>query len=122
MTPRRDTTSRLQCLCALAGFITTLAAGVVLARAAFSAPSPPELIIQAESMHPSSAGWVVEVVVVNQGDLAAAAVEIEGEASGERAGATLDYVPGGGEKKAGLVFATRDRPEPRLRILGWSSP
>ncbi|MGX1747973.1 hypothetical protein ACWIDZ_15715, partial [Brevundimonas sp. NPDC055311] len=62
------------------------------------------------------------VVVANQGDLAAAAVDIEGQVGGERSGASLDYVPGRGEKKASLVFSQADKPEPALRELGWSEP
>ncbi len=114
--------SRLQCACALAGFLITLGAAGVLARAAFSVPSPAALTIRSEAVRPSSGGWVVDVVVANQGDLAAAAVDIEGQAGGERSGASLDYVPGRGEKKASLVFSGPQKPNATLRVLGWSEP
>ncbi|WP_409019275.1 hypothetical protein [Brevundimonas vesicularis] len=118
----RKGVSRLQCVCALAGFLITLGAAGVLARAAFSVPSPAALTIRSEAVRPSSDGWVVDVVVANQGDLAAAAVDIEGQVGGERSGASLDYVPGRGEKKASLVFSQAGKPEPALRVLGWSEP
>jgi len=114
--------SRLQCACALIGLVITLGAASVLARAAFSVPSPAALTIRSEAVRPSSSGWVVDVVVSNHGDLAAAAVDIEGQVGSERSGASLDYVPGWGEKKASLVFSQADKPEPALRVLGWSEP
>lgn len=114
--------SRLQCVCALAGFLLTLGAATVLAQAAFSVPSPAALTIRNEVVRPSSGGWVVDVVVTNEGELAAAAVEIEGRAGSERSIVSLDYVPGRGEKKASLVFSLTDKPDPTLRVLGWSEP
>ena len=114
--------SRLQCACALAGFLITLGAAGVLARAAFSVPAPAALTIRSEAVRPSPGGWVVDVVVANQGDLAAAAVDIEGQVGGERSGASLDYVPGRGERKVSLVFSQADKPDPALRVLGWSEP
>ncbi|MNE75356.1 hypothetical protein D3C80_1715070 [compost metagenome] len=68
------------------------------------------------------AGWALEVKVLNNGDMTAAAVEIEGEADGEKSGATLDYVPGHGEKRATLVFSSEEKPRARVRITGWSDP
>jgi len=114
--------SRLQCACALAGLVITLCAAAVLARAAFSAPSPPALTITSEAVRRSSYGWVVEVVVANRGDLTAAAVDIEGQVGDERSGASLDYVPGHGGKKASLVFSGAEKPDPALRVRGWSAP
>lgn len=114
--------SRLQCACALIGLVLTLGAAGVLARATFLVPSPAALTIRSEAVRPSSDGWVVDVVVVNQGDLAAAAVDIEGQFGGERSSASLDYVPGRGEKKASMVFSQAHKPDPVLRVLGWSEP
>lgn len=114
--------SRLQSLCALLGGAITLAAVAILARAAFTELTPADLSVHYDAARPSASGWVVEVSVTNHGDLTAAAVDIEGDAGGRQATATLDYVPGHGSKKASLVFAGSDRPEPRLRVLGWSAP
>lgn len=114
--------SRLQCACALAGFLVTLATALILARAALSDPPPATLTIAAESFRPTGGGWVVDVVIVNHGGRAASSVDVEGQVGEQLAGATLDYVPGGGKKKASLVFTTPTRPDPALRVLGWSEP
>ncbi|WP_433950581.1 hypothetical protein [Brevundimonas bullata] len=116
------TLSRLQGLCALLGLIVTLAAIVVLARSAFAHQSPPDLSVRPEDPRPVASGWAVEVRVLNKGDMTAAAVEIEGEAEGERARASLDYVPGRGEKRATLVFSSNAKPQARVRVMGWSDP
>ncbi|WP_303717760.1 hypothetical protein [Brevundimonas naejangsanensis] len=114
--------SRLQACCAIAGLVVLLGAVAVLASAAFSKPSPADLTITRDDIRPSAGGWVVDIVVANHGDLAAAAVDIEGRSGDERSGVSLDYVPGRGEKKASLVFSGAQKPEPRLRVLGWSEP
>jgi len=114
--------SRLQALCAALGLMITLGAVVVLVRSVLLDQSPPDLTVQAEAFRRIESGWAVDVKVMNRGDQTAAAVEIEGEAAGGRVGATLDYVPGHGEKAAVLVFASDERPQPLLRIRGWSSP
>lgn len=114
--------SRVQACCAVAGAIVLLGAVAVLASAAFSKPSPANLTIRSDDVRASAGGWVVDVVVVNEGDLAAAAVDIEGQFGDERSNVSLDYVPGKGEKRASLVFSGAQKPEPRLRVLGWSEP
>lgn len=116
------TPSRLQGLCALVGLVVTLAAIVVLARSAFAHQSPPDLSVRPETPRPVASGWAVEVRVLNKGDMTAAAVEIEGEFEGERARASLDYVPGRGEKRATLVFSSSVKPQARVRVMGWSAP
>ena len=120
--PVRSNVTRLQCACALLGFLVTVFTVCVLARSAFSRMAPPNLSAHAVSMRHSTIGWIVEVTVTNQGDLTAAGVEIQGKAGSESVGTTLDYVPGHGAKKATLVFAVGERPEPQLRIAGWSEP
>lgn len=102
--------------------VVTLSAAFILAQAAFSTPAPATLNVRSEAVRRAPAGWVVDVVVANQGDLTAAAVDIEGRVGEERAAASLDYVPGRGETRASLVFPGPDRPEPSLRVLGWSEP
>ncbi len=118
----KKSVSRLQACCAIAGLVVLLGAVAVLASAAFSKPSPADLTITRDDIRPSAGGWVVDIVVANHGDLAAAAVDIEGRSGDERSGVSLDYVPGRGEKKASLVFSGAQKPEPRLRVLGWSEP
>lgn len=114
--------SRLQGLCALIGLAVILAVVGILSRAVVVEARPPDLIVQAESVRRASGGWVLDVTVVNRGDLTAAAVEVEGVSGDETAHATLDYVPGHGRKAAALVFSGDERPNAALRVLGWSSP
>ncbi len=114
--------SRLQGLCALLGLVVTLAAIVVLARSAFAPQTPPDLSVRTEAPRRVASGWAVEVRVLNKGDMTAAAVEIEGEAEGERARASLDYVPGRGEKRATMVFSSGAKPQAHVRVMGWSDP
>ncbi len=127
MTKSREEAARrglpwLQGLCALLGLIVTAAAIAVLARSAFSDQRPPDLAVIPEALRPVGTGWALEVRVVNGGDMTAAAVVLEGEANGETSGATLDYVPGRGEKRATLVFSSDEKPRARVRITGWSAP
>lgn len=114
--------SRLQGLCALIGLAVILAVVGILSRAVVVEARPPDLIVQAESVRRASGGWILDVTVVNRGDLTAAAVEVEGVSGDETAHATLDYVPGHGRKAAALVFSGDERPNAALRVLGWSSP
>lgn len=114
--------SRLQGLCALIGLAVILGVIGTLARAVVVEARPPDLIVQAESVRRGAGGWVMDVTVVNRGDLTAAAVEVEGVSGSETANATLDYVPGHGSKAAALVFTGDERPRAALRVLGWSSP
>lgn len=113
----------MQRACAVLGLVVTVATIVVLGRAAFADQRQPELSIEALAVRHSSAGWLVEVRVANNGDLTAAQVEIEGDAEGVLSGAVLDYVPGRGSKDAALIFPTLPSDaKPRLRIRGWSAP
>ena len=118
----REKLSWLQCVCALLGLVVTVAAIAVLARSAFADHRPPDLTVLPEALRPVEAGWALEVKVLNKGDMTAAAVEIEGEADGEKSGARLDYVPGRGEKRATLVFSSEEKPRARVRVTGWSDP
>lgn len=104
------------------GLAVILAVIGILSRAVVVETRPPDLIVQAESVRRGAGGWVLDVTVVNRGDLTAADVEVEGVNGDETANATLDYVPGHGSKAAALVFTGDERPRAALRVLGWSSP
>lgn len=104
------------------GLAVILAVIGILSRAVVVETRPPDLIVQAESVRRGAGGWVLDVTVVNRGDLTAADVEVEGVNGDETANATLDYVPGHGSKAAALVFTGDKRPRAALRVLGWSSP
>lgn len=74
--------------------MVTVAAVAVLARSAFADHRPPDLIVLLEALRPVGAGWALEVKVLNNGDMTAAAVEVEGEADGEKSRAKPDYARG----------------------------
>ena len=114
--------SRLQKVCALAGLVVTCGVVAILAASALSDASPPDLSIRVEAVRRGAEAWRVEARVTNEGDLTAAAVQIEGQTGAERAEAVLDYVPGHGSRTVTLVFGGHERPRPRLRGSGWSSP
>jgi uncharacterized protein (TIGR02588 family) len=89
---------------------------------------PAILAVRAERILPSPDGFVAELEVRNLSDSTAAAVEIEGvlrqgDAAVETSRATIDYVPGRGRQRAGLMF-TRDPAAFRLevRATGYQEP
>jgi uncharacterized protein (TIGR02588 family) len=92
-------------------------------------PSGPALIaLEQGPVERNGDGYVVTVVVTNEGATTAAAVEIEGVLSRggveiETASATLDYVPRFSHRSAGLYFDTDPRTvDLELRALGYAEP
>lgn len=73
--------------------------------------TPPDLVIQVDSVSRTTGGWRVEIIARNRGTTTAARVLVEGRLRGggepETAEVTIDYVPGRGERAAGMIF-TRD--------------
>ena len=71
-------------------------------------------------------GYVVDVVASNTGGETAAQVVIEGELIGgspEWREATIDYLPAGSERRAGLVFGADPRTHGlKLRAKGFVEP
>lgn len=111
------------------GLVLTLGLVGALALDALSAgDAPPDLRVSQTAVHERVGAYVVEVRVDNRGDRAAAAVEIEGEltldgAEPEVASVTLDYVPQGSTRQAGLVFSQNPRNgRLALRALGYVDP
>lgn len=89
---------------------------------------PAILAVRAERIVPMPGGFVAELEVRNRSDSTAAAVQIEGilrqgDEIVETSRATIDYVPGRGRQKAGLLF-TRDPAALRLdvRATGYQEP
>lgn len=89
--------------------------------------TPPDLVLQVQSVSRTSGGWLVEVRARNRGTTTAARVHVEGELRGggepETSEVVIDYVPGRSERRAGMIF-TRD---PRagtleLRASGYDLP
>lgn len=92
------------------------------------AGKPPLLHVQPTGMLAEGGLYVVELKVENRAGETAAAVEIEGElkqggSTVETSNATLSYVPGHSERRAGLVF-TRDprRHSFEVRATGYEKP
>lgn len=100
--------------------------GVLVSEVAAGPDSPAEIEVRVVSVQPSGARWRVAVEATNSGDAAAAQVGIVGELAGdpsETAEAVLDYLPGGGERPATLVFDGDPRGRPlTLRAVGWIEP
>ena|SRR5215213_4455801 len=89
--------------------------------------TPPDLVVQVESVSRTTGGWLVEVRARNRGTTTAAQVKVEGELRGggepETREVTIDYVPGRSERTAGMIF-TRDprRGTLELRARGYDMP
>ena len=69
----------------------------------------------------TAAGHVATVLVRNDGDDTAAAVDIEGVLGDQTATATLDYVPAHGHARAYLRFDGDPRAA-TVAVKGWSAP
>lgn len=88
----------------------------------------PRLTVQAEHVRPSGTSYLVRIVVRNAASVAAADVQVEGvlrdgESEIERSQASVDYAPGGSERRAGLLF-THDPARYRLEVrpVGYQEP
>jgi uncharacterized protein (TIGR02588 family) len=105
------------------GLCITLTAGAIILNEALQPVRPVSLSFKTQRVRQSATSRIFEIVVSNSGSKTAAAVDIVGEAGGETASATLDYVPGDGEASAALVFpATVGNTVPKLSVAGWSEP
>lgn len=91
--------------------------------------APPAVHVAVERIAPAGQGYVAALVARNAAPATAAAVAIEGRLLGpggmvaEAAHATIDYVPGESERRAGLYFAQ----DPRrfrldVRAVGYEEP
>ena len=88
----------------------------------------PAIEVTVERVMPVAAGYVVEVRATNRSPATAAAVQIEGEldkggAEPVTSSATIDYVPGESDRRAGLFFTDDPRAYPlEVRALGYAKP
>lgn len=122
--------STLEWVAAATGLLLTLAVlGLIVVEIVTGNDrAPPSVMVEVDSIARSPAGYIVEVRAVNGSEATAATVQIEGrlkvgEATVEQSQATIDFVPGFSERRAGLLF-TRD---PRLhelevRATGYARP
>lgn len=106
----------LEWTAAAIGLIATLLALGVVARDALRPQSPPDLVARVVETN----GPRLKVEILNRGDQAAAAVEIEAASGPATARATLDYAPG---RSAGVVhLVLPPGPAVQVRVLGWQEP
>ena len=110
------------------GLALILAVFWVIGREALSGPpGPPVITVRAAQVTETRSGYVVDVVATNSGGKTAAQVVIEGELAGgrepEAREATIDYLPAGSERRAGLVFNGDPRTSGlKLRAKGFIEP
>lgn len=83
--------------------------GWLLFEAATTRDLPPELSAKVLDIAPLSSGWRVMIEVRNDGDQAAAAVDVkatltDGDTTVEEAQTTFDYVAAGSTSRGGLIF------------------
>jgi uncharacterized protein (TIGR02588 family) len=95
-------------------------AGFMLYKEFVRDDSPPPVEIAVDAIAPSGDGYVVKIDVINRGSSVAAALVIEGVLSDssstvETSTITMDYVPSGSQREAGLYF-TRDPRRFRLQV------
>jgi uncharacterized protein (TIGR02588 family) len=88
----------------------------------------PSIEARVEQVIATPAGYVVKIILDNRSPATAAGVEVAGtvtktDGTMSMSSATIDYVPGGSTRMAGLFFA--DKPEPgqlEVRVLGYAEP
>jgi uncharacterized protein (TIGR02588 family) len=115
----------------VAGVGLVLVAGVIgfLIYEAFSRDRvPPDVKLSVDSVVETRNGYLVKIIIINEGGMTAEGVDIEGELRRgaepvERSRTTIDYLPPRSEKKAGLFF-TRDprQLDLQVRSLGYEEP
>ena len=125
--PGRADTPWLEWAAAAVGLVLILAAiGVIGREMVAGKDGPPQISVRAGEVTETPDGYVVEVVARNSGGETAAQVVIEGELIGgapEWREATLDYLPAGSERRAGLVFGADPRTHGlKLRAKGFVEP
>ena len=126
----RSATPALEWFSAALGLLLTLAILGFIGREAIKGFSvtPPAIEVSVERITPIPAGFVVEVAAKNRSDATAAAVHVEGvlRAGGrsiETSQATISYVPGRSERRAGLFFTRDPRgAELSVRPTGYEEP
>ena len=126
----REHISRWEWLTAGIGLLLVLSAiGYMAYEAVTGDELPPSITVAADSVTTAGGVHQVHFTARNGGDLAGAAVVVEGRLAGAAGGeeetseATLDYVPGRSERNGGLFFSSDPRAgRLELRVLGYSAP
>ncbi len=125
--PPRGGTPWLEWAAAAVGLVLILGCVGVIGREALTRKKgPPEISVRVEKVTETPTGYVVDVVAANTGGETAAQVVIEGEliaGTPEWREATIDYLPAGSERRAGLVFGADPRTHGlKLRAKGFIEP
>ncbi|WP_129794213.1 hypothetical protein [Sphingosinicella sp. CPCC 101087] len=127
---RPAATSLLEWLMAAVGALVALGLlGFIGWEAATGANEGPSVLVaQTERLVPAGDGFVAEVGVRNLSDSTAAAVQVEGalkqgDVAVETSRATIDYIPGRGDRKIGLLFTRDPATFPlEVRVTGYQEP
>ena len=126
---RESDTSIPEWVVASVGLILVAGAvGFLLYRAVTQNSSPPDVRVQMESVVPLHGGYLVKIKVINDGDVTAEGVVVEGELKKgegqvELSHTEINYAPARAEKQGGLFFSHDPRRgELRLRVLGYEEP
>ena len=106
------------------GALLLAAAVVVLVREGLRDRTPPDLAARVERVEPAGAGWRVELVLENRGDVTVTDVTFTAELAGEAVGeVTLDRLPGRSARRAGLVLDQAAAPASlAVRATGYLVP
>ena len=120
----------LEWIASAIGLVLTLAilGSISWEAATGNGAEPPAIEVTVERVTPVAAGYVVEVRARNRASATAAAVQIEGEldtgaAEPVTSSATIDYVPGESDRRAGLFFTDDPRAHKlEVRALGYAKP
>jgi len=120
---------RFEAAAAIFGAIAALATlGIIVWDGIRGDGGPPELTVEAVAVHEQGQGYVLEILVSNDGDNAAAAVTVRGELSrdgevAEESEASFDYVASKSQRRGGLIFAEDPRDyQVTVRTVGYTDP
>jgi len=127
--PAKSATPVIEWVAAGLGLLLVTGVVIYLLIDGFAArPAFPEIAIEVQSLQRAGDGHVASFKAINRGRENASAVVIEGElrrggTSIEQSWVTLDYLPSGSERSAGLFFAEDPRRyELVIRARGYVKP
>jgi uncharacterized protein (TIGR02588 family) len=116
-------------LVAALGFVLVAgSSSFMLYQAVAAESSPPAIAIEMDAAGPSGDGYLIPIRVMNRGGSAAAALVIEGvlregTATVETSTITIQYVPSGSQREAGLIFSKDpSRFAVQIRAKGYEHP
>lgn len=125
--PREERISVWEWVAGGTGALMVLAALTFLVLEAQQPRTPPDVVVQLDSVHAGRNVYVAHFTARNEGSSPAAEVVIEGSLAGGTdtltATATLPYLPGNSRRSGGLFFPVDPRSRGlRMRALGYETP